>query len=1112
MAAQQVAKLAWGAVTLGATHPPLWRKLAPLAAAVAPAAGPWEATSLMWALARARCLEGDAAAALSARALALAPRLGPADIANAAWALGAAGERPRALLPALAVAAAAAAGRMAPEEAAAVAWGFARLWGARRVEQQRGRAALLPALAEAAARLAPEMGVRQAATAAWGLAVLAGPAGARDTGAGGAAAAPAAGGEGGAGGPPSVHCVSDAAAAAAAAWGSAGALLDRAVSLGLQGAAVQEACMLLYTVAKGTAAAEGGVPGEPEPAARRPDGPARARRERVLRQVALWALAAPAEALPPDAVATLLWAFKRAGYFEAETGGGAGAEDADGAEREWLRGELAAALASRAAALAAAARFSPQQLPRAAAGLAALAAHGDASADGGSKGDPLAPAAAEAREALGALALPAAAVVGRLKLRALADVACAYAAAGLHPEELFDAISEVSCCVEWVLSFKPRYGLQTRARGARTVYWGPLGHDGSSPLADTLPPPQVAQRPRALRASAPWERARLLWAFAAAGHPDERLFSVVTDALAAWLPHALHPGALARLAWACAVTGYDDDSLLEAVAARAATEKFLAACQPRDAAALAWALAAAGAKGAAAAAGALAARGAGMLEEGRLAPAQLGDLCWGAAAAGAYEERLLAGVARWVCAAGCDSEGGSGDRGADSEGGRANSSGMLPPLAQWAPKDAAAVAWSLATSRHCGGGAARALLALAARCGGAAGGGGCSAEDACRAAWAVAWSGLLLGGSGGGTGGSSASGGAADRGPPAAVGESQEGGGALRAEALQLVRRLVQIALDDLDDLEASDLAWLAWTIATSAAAAAAGAGPPEAANHEAAAQAEAAAQLARVHACAAGWGPGVFSALDAQLLYVSHEWLRLWRGAQGAAAARSGGGAGRAASGGVEGDDADEALPARVLSAGAGSAWGLAADHCACPCQYGPLSICDGTPIPAPSPVAGKRALVRQAAAARGSDFCVSLLGELRAVLAGGDAISRGPTLKGAAAPSLPEAVASSARGRAQLEGLSLEHLLPQITVELEGGGTVYVVLARTVLETRPPPAAACGWAAAAAQVLAAAAAWERVGGRGGGARVAVLLESEWQAREGAGRREWLVRKLRGL
>ncbi|KIY93290.1 hypothetical protein MNEG_14672 [Monoraphidium neglectum] len=420
-AALQLARLSWGAATLRALHPPLWRKVAALAAPLAADAGAREAAGLMWALGRARALEGAAAEALSARALALAPLMGAKDLANVAWALGAARERRRALLPALAAAAGRLQGELGPEELAGVSWGFARLWGARRRAQQDGRGPLLRALAAAGAGLASQAGVRQAATVAWALATLAGPRGRRRRQ--GAEGGGAAGGEG----PEEV------------AWAAIDVLLARVEESGLQGAPLPEVCMLIYTAAR---AGSGGCSEARARGAARP--------ELLLDQIAAWVLSAQ-EPLRADAVAMLLFGFRRARYFELSAGGTHGG----GGEGGQLSDAVSAALVGRASALAAAGAFAPLQLPRLVAALGTLASParlqqrqaefllgGDVGRSGGGTPDLAQAVADEARATLERLALPAAAVAGRLKLRALADVACGYAAAGLHPEELFDAISE----------------------------------------------------------------------------------------------------------------------------------------------------------------------------------------------------------------------------------------------------------------------------------------------------------------------------------------------------------------------------------------------------------------------------------------------------------------------------------------------------------------------------------------------------------------------------------------------------------------------------------------------------------------------------------------------
>ncbi len=582
-------------------------------------------------------------------------------------------------------------------------------------------------------------------------------------------------------------------------------------------------------------------------------------------------------------------------------------------------------------------------------------------------------------------------------------------------------------------------------------------HSNVSP-PQHAPPPQMAQRPRVLHPAGPWECVRLLWAFAAAGRVDEELFASVCDALAPWARGARHPGALSRLAWACATAGFDDDggALFDSIATAAASERFLAACQPRDVAGLAWALSVVEGRSAAsrcargAALGALGRRGAGMLAAGALAPAQLAKLCWGLAAAGAYDAALFEGVAAWAAAAARGSPRGDGG----------SSSMMLPPLSSWSPKDTASLAWSLAQCRHVTGQSApAALLALAAHCaGGAKRGEPCSAEDASRAAWALAWGGLLNGGGGGGGQNGGGSGGAA----PPCTREQQQA-------ALQLVRQLAAIAVADLDSLEPTDLAWLAWVIATTAAAAQASLGPAAAAGPTA----DARAQLAAVHACAAGWGPGVFGASDAHLLYTAHEWAHR----QAAAPARAGG----------KGTAAAAATGAKILAA-------------------------------------GKRTALRHAATARGGGLARAVLSALQRALEGAACTAR---------PALPEAIAPSARSAAQLAGLEHQQLLPQITVECSSGGgssggssrkghagacVYHLILVPSTEESLTQPPAACGWAAAAAQLLGAAAA-AGAGAGGQAVKVVVLLQSEVEAvQRVAGEGDdgqlgaWLKNKVLGL
>jgi hypothetical protein len=441
-AAVGLARLAWGAASLRVLSTPLWHKLGQLAAPLAADAGPWEAASLMWAFARARALEGKAAEVLCARVAELAPELGPADVANIVWALGAARERRRALLPALVAAAVRLRRRMRPRELSAVAWGFAQLWGLRRPLQQEGRQQLLHALSEAAARLAPKMGLRQAITTAWALTSLAVQQAPRS---------PSAADPGG----------------AARALAVSRQLLRRAGKLGLQRAALEEVCMVMQTLGRSrlrrapealrsaaAAATEGAEEGQQAggAAAGVDDESDTAH---LVRQVAAWVLAAPAEHLPADAVAALLPGLQKAAAFlDGTGGGGGGSSDPDVAA-------ALAALVARAGALAESSSFQPSQLPRVAAALGALAAPARMRqqwlvAGGSSSVAPITTSSSgraagssrtadAARGVLEQLALPAAAVAGRLKLEALADIACGYAAAGLHLDELFDVVAEVGC-------------------------------------------------------------------------------------------------------------------------------------------------------------------------------------------------------------------------------------------------------------------------------------------------------------------------------------------------------------------------------------------------------------------------------------------------------------------------------------------------------------------------------------------------------------------------------------------------------------------------------------------------------------------------------------------
>jgi hypothetical protein len=505
-------RLAWGAASLGLYAPPLWRKVATLAAALAPAAGPWEAANLMWALARAGALEGAAAAALAARTAALGPVLGPVDLANIVWALGAARERRGALLPPLVLATVRLQRALGPAEVAAAAWGFARLWRRRRAAQLRWRGPLLRALRAAAGRCYPKLGVRQAATVAWALVTLA----PREEAAG------APGGDGGGGGGSSG--AGD--GSVEEALGAARGMLARACEAGLRSAPLQEVCMLVWAASKcapppgvvvvvddgGDAAssADGGGASRAAAAlaARLAQREARAAepelraspgdpRPALLVEVAAWVVAAPASELPADGVATLLWGLRRmgclgaAGAAESSSkwgGGGGGAAAAASVtaalddEGRRLVARAVAALVARAAALADAGDFSPSQLPRVLAPLGVAAAprgvrqqwldpgggRGGGNGSGGDDG-----AAAAARGALERLALPAAAVAGRFRMGPLADVACAYATAGLHPEQLFDEISEA------------------RVLGGRQPGWVPTAAGSYAPVPMPIPLPNA---------------------------------------------------------------------------------------------------------------------------------------------------------------------------------------------------------------------------------------------------------------------------------------------------------------------------------------------------------------------------------------------------------------------------------------------------------------------------------------------------------------------------------------------------------------------------------------------------------------------------------------------
>ena len=412
-AAADAARLARGAGALRVQCDSLWRKAARLAAACAPDMDAQQVARAMWGLARGRALQGAAADALCGRVAELAPAaFRPSDVADAVWALGASqAARPaarRGALEALAAAAVHAHAQLSPAEASSVAWGFARASQPLRRQQLPGRRALLDALAAAAAAGADRMSALQAATTAWALAVLASkdPLAERLGGGGAAGAAPVR------------------ALAARRLLACAARAFDPST------ATLGQVCMMTYVAAKPPRGGRNGGSGGGSDGA---DVEHEETVQEVMRLAADWALRAPADALPADGVAALLWAFHRSGFLASP--GAAGA---------------AAALAARAAALARASRFPPARAVRAAAALGALASRG-----GGS--GPAAEAADAAHAALDALALQLAAAAGRLRLKALADVACGYAAAGAYDEDLMDAISEVSagaipshplcCCV-----------------------------------------------------------------------------------------------------------------------------------------------------------------------------------------------------------------------------------------------------------------------------------------------------------------------------------------------------------------------------------------------------------------------------------------------------------------------------------------------------------------------------------------------------------------------------------------------------------------------------------------------------------------------------------------
>jgi hypothetical protein len=299
------------------------------------------------------------------------------------------------------------------------------------------------------------------------------------------------------------------------------------------------------------------------------------------------------------------------------------------------------------------------------------------------------------------LAMPLAAVADELKLRSLANVSCAYAAAAATaadaqppPPELFDAIAEAVTSSE------------------------PLLQRGSS-----------------------WSLVRILGAFAAAEYVAEDLFAAVADALLPRLRGSvLHARVLATYARALAAAGWHDAEAFRdiaavvvagaggtrarpppppAAAAAAASAgggapaallqqqhgEVLRFFTPRDVSTLAWALGTAGYRGDAAPYQVLAAAGLRQLPGFSLP--QLSDLLWGLAAAGVHNEAFVGGVTRLLL-----------------------QSAVLGPAA--AAADVATLAWSLSELR-----AAHPLVLAACAAHFAAHHEQYSAGDAADLAWAL---------------------------------------------------------------------------------------------------------------------------------------------------------------------------------------------------------------------------------------------------------------------------------------------------------------------------------------------------------------------------------------
>jgi hypothetical protein len=447
------------------------------------------------------------------------------------------------------------------------------------------------------------------------------------------------------------------------------------------------------------------------------------------------------------------------------------------------------------------------------------------------------------QDLLGQMSLPLAAVSGSLSLRDLSNVVSGYAAAAVAAPELFDSVSS------------------------------------------------ALQRREILEFGGSWAMARVLSAYATAGHTDESLFAAVADTLMPRLPQ-LPPRVLARFAWAMAAVGLHDPEVFSAIgtqlllprparrlhqqqhvvlqgsaaasssgrhhhssgsssssrqsgvetistsspASTAQAAKLVEQLQARDVAAVTWAFATAGCQNLKLY---LMLADAAVERLQDFTAQQLSSLLWGFGSVGFCHERLVAAVLQRVMS----NDSGQQQQQQQQRRRRLHVAGQpqLSPLLQGASaQDVATLAWSLAELKAASAAAMTAcvmhFLGNTRQY---------SAADAADLAWALVWSGwavqeILQGG-----------GEAADRGEAA-------------VEAVAVLQQLLAVAVSDVQQLCPEQLANM-MLVAALAAESAVGGDSSSSSSSSSAGQHQPSLHSTPAHLldAAAAWGPDALTPAD---------------------------------------------------------------------------------------------------------------------------------------------------------------------------------------------------------------------------------------------------------